>query len=188
MDMSQFGNGYIGQSMSVNASIAYENGEKPLSRWSKRNILDNIRKSYGEAASENCSKIPMVELRLAFLKPTCDHHCGKYFNPTTFYSFDDSKEPSDVLAMKKIQNDHFKIIAEKPVVVWGLVSIVVWEGRFKNYRKPVSHDVVASWREINGESVSCADCGFYGRKRDFLILKRLPKKPRKNARIYKEEN
>jgi hypothetical protein len=31
---------YVNQSMSVRAANAYEHGERPISRWSKRAILD----------------------------------------------------------------------------------------------------------------------------------------------------
>lgn len=36
------GKGYINHSMSVNASIAYDQGEKPLSKWNKRDIIKAI--------------------------------------------------------------------------------------------------------------------------------------------------
>lgn len=36
------GRGYINHSMSVNASIAYDQGEKPLSKWNKRAIIESV--------------------------------------------------------------------------------------------------------------------------------------------------
>lgn len=37
--MESRGNGYIGYSMSVNAADAYDNGQRPISKWSKADIL-----------------------------------------------------------------------------------------------------------------------------------------------------
>ncbi len=36
--------GYCGYSMSINAKMAYESGEKPLSKWNKKEILNEIIK------------------------------------------------------------------------------------------------------------------------------------------------
>lgn len=35
---------YIGQKMSVRACEAYDNGEKPLSKWTKADIIDEVLK------------------------------------------------------------------------------------------------------------------------------------------------
>ena len=43
------GNGHINHSMSVNAQIAYDQGENPLSKWNKRDIIKDILE---ELASE----------------------------------------------------------------------------------------------------------------------------------------
>lgn len=42
--------GYIGYSMSVRAAEAYQSGEKPLSKWSKSDILAAVKAAYGAAA------------------------------------------------------------------------------------------------------------------------------------------
>lgn len=36
------GQGYIGKSMSVNDKLAYDNEEMPISKWSKKAILEHI--------------------------------------------------------------------------------------------------------------------------------------------------
>ena len=38
--------GYIGSRMSERAYQAYMDGERPLSKWSKRDLLDCIRQTY----------------------------------------------------------------------------------------------------------------------------------------------
>lgn len=40
--------GYNGFSMSNNAVSAYENGEKPLSKWTKKNIIGAIEVALAE--------------------------------------------------------------------------------------------------------------------------------------------
>lgn len=40
--------GYFNYSMSNNAVSAYEDGEKPLSRWSKKDIMAEIKKAGGK--------------------------------------------------------------------------------------------------------------------------------------------
>ena len=62
--------GYSGFSMSNNAVEAYENGEKPISKWSKKDILNSIDNAIenGELVL-NCSKDKLRKVRVALLKP-----------------------------------------------------------------------------------------------------------------------
>ena len=49
--------GYNGFSMSNNAISAYESGEKPLSKWTKTEIVNAINRAISEDELElNCSK------------------------------------------------------------------------------------------------------------------------------------
>lgn len=56
--------GYNGWSMSNNAIAAYEDGEKPLSKWTKAEILDTIKKQEIElrCSVENLRRIPVKVL------------------------------------------------------------------------------------------------------------------------------
>lgn len=54
------GNGYRGYSMSNNAVDAYNDGEMPLSKWTKRELLDAIE---AENNKINVSKLTSEELR-----------------------------------------------------------------------------------------------------------------------------
>lgn len=79
-----------GYSMSNNAVAAYEDGEMPLSKWTKAAILNVI--------SENCEmsdekanllkKMTAKELKDAFLKRSSWHHTSMFYNSTNFYSLD----------------------------------------------------------------------------------------------------
>ena len=82
------GRGYKGQSMSVNASWAYDRGEKPLSKWTKAAILEEIENIFDELPEEKAEmikKMNLTELRENFLNYTAYHHTGKFYNSTNFY-------------------------------------------------------------------------------------------------------
>ena len=85
--------GYDGYSMSKRAIEAYANGEKPLSKWTKSEILSIIKDSaeeYGidEEKIEALSKIKASVLKDKVLRYTSWHHTGSYCKPTDFYSVD----------------------------------------------------------------------------------------------------
>lgn len=82
------GRGYKGQSMSVNAVWAYDRGEKPLSKWTKSAILEEIENIFDELPEEKAEmikKMTLTELRENFLTYTAYHHTGKFYNSTNFY-------------------------------------------------------------------------------------------------------
>lgn len=86
--------GYNGYSMSNNAVAAYENGEKPLSKWTKKEILNQIEQR--EEIELNCSFELLKKLSLKALKENCLwcsswHHTSNYFNETNFYDLDEEK-------------------------------------------------------------------------------------------------
>ena len=82
--------GYKGYSMSNNAVNAYENGEKPFSKWTKADIVREIRNSELEFdfAIEKIKKVPVKVLRSRCLTKTSWHHTSSYYNTTDFYSVD----------------------------------------------------------------------------------------------------
>lgn len=80
--------------MSNNAVAAYENGEKPLTKWSRSEILESIEDAVntGELmlgfGKEKLKKIPVNMLKGLCLSCTSWHHTSKRFNSTNFYSLD----------------------------------------------------------------------------------------------------
>lgn len=54
--------GYNGWSMSHNAVTAYAGGEKPLSKWTKTNILNEIKKQEVDlkCSMEKLQKLPII--------------------------------------------------------------------------------------------------------------------------------
>lgn len=86
--------GYHGYSMSNNAIDAYDNGEMPMSKWSKEAIIEGIEEWIDEedielkCSLEEIKKLPLGFLRKYFLEYSSWHHTGKYYQETLFYSLD----------------------------------------------------------------------------------------------------
>lgn len=79
--------GYVGQSMSVRARIAYESGEMPLSKWTKKVIISALEESeYPQSMIDKAKKLTLKELKEQALEETSCHHTGKFAQMTSFYS------------------------------------------------------------------------------------------------------
>lgn len=75
---------YIGTRMSYRAYQAYENGEKPLSKRKKDEILYLL-----SLESElDFSDMTLEMLKEFFLLKSGWHHTGKFYNKTAFYRFE----------------------------------------------------------------------------------------------------
>ena len=73
--------GYDGYRMSKRATEAYSNGEKPLSRWTKKELLDAI-------GDKRIRKYSLSVLKSYFLWRSSWHHTSRFANSTDFYSID----------------------------------------------------------------------------------------------------
>lgn len=82
--------GYNGFSMSNNAVAAYEDGEKPLSKWTKTDIFDAINEQEVElkCSIEKLKKLPAKVLKEVCLIYSSWHHTSNHYNKTDFYSLD----------------------------------------------------------------------------------------------------
>ena len=78
--------GYSGYSMSNNAIDAYENGEKPLSKWTKKEILNAVNEINPNI---DLSKLNLKILKSKLLEKTSWHHTSKKYNKTDFYYIND---------------------------------------------------------------------------------------------------
>lgn len=104
--------GYVGYSMSVRAAQAYDNGEMPLSKWTKKLILERIREILyenpaHEITADDFEKLRLDELKKHVLVRSSWHHTSKYFNRTDFYSVD-----VNLVTLTK-KSDVEKIISER---------------------------------------------------------------------------
>lgn len=75
--------GYVGSSMSVRATEAYGDGQKPLSKFNSTDA-----KTVSRLAGERVGPVTVVELKgmLDEIGPSSWHHTSKYANETFFYS------------------------------------------------------------------------------------------------------
>lgn len=89
--------GYNGYSMSNNAVTAYNSGEKPLSKWTKAEIIKVIKDYIEENTDQTFNfnvdelkKVAITELK-TFLYQSSWHHTSNHYNRTDFYSLDTDK-------------------------------------------------------------------------------------------------
>ena len=86
--------GYKGYSMSNNAVEAYNNEEKPLSKWTKDDILKNIEKAIQkdnltlQCSIEKLKSAPVKVLKDLCLYHSSWHNTSNRYNKTYFYSMD----------------------------------------------------------------------------------------------------
>lgn len=116
--------GYSGYSMSNNAVMAYEDGEKPLSKWTKAEIMEGI---------EKLQKMPIKLLKEVALSYSSWHHTSNRFNKTDFYSIDEDK--LEELTDDKIEKMVFDYKSEKvpgPVEERWRCAFLEWSGTRKH--------------------------------------------------------
>ena len=81
--------GYSGYSMSNRAVEAYNSGERPLSKWTKKDIISVIGELDPRKA-ELFSKLSLSALKENVLVCSSWHHTSTYFNRTDFYEVDET--------------------------------------------------------------------------------------------------
>lgn len=93
--MNNMNSGYTGYSMSNRAMQAYENGEKPYSKWTRGDLIDEIV-DYVKACEvdvdvELLNKLSVKILKEVFLYRSSWHHTSSHVVRTEFYSIDYDK-------------------------------------------------------------------------------------------------
>lgn len=130
--------GYIGYSMSVRAKEAYENGEKPLSKWTKAAILAALKEARGEEYANVAKGYPLAALKKVCLEWASWHHTSKHFNKTDFYQFRDELENcveyDDINVFIEELNDSVFSVDTHAVVERWEVEYDEWvSGKYRNY-------------------------------------------------------
>lgn len=129
--------GYNGFSMSNNAVEAYSNGEKPLSKWTKTEILRMIKQ---EEVDLNCSvellkKAPVKALREIALRKVAWHHTSSHYNATDFYALDfdrlESLEDEELEKIIKESKQNKKENTEAEEERWKC-AFLEWSGSRKH--------------------------------------------------------
>lgn len=96
--------GYDNYSMSNNAVAAYQTGEKPKSKWTKKEIIEELRNQTEDlkVGINTLEKLPVSTLREIALVQSSWHHTSSHFNRTYFYMVDASRiTEEDLIAEPK---------------------------------------------------------------------------------------
>ena len=133
--------GYNGYSMSNNAVEAYENGEKPLSRWTKAEILEAIEDAISEGElTLNCTMDKLKKTPLKVLKKLCLcysswHHTSNHYNITDFYSLNIDRieelideELEEAIADSKAEKE----VKQEPAEERWMCAFLEWSGTRKH--------------------------------------------------------
>lgn len=83
--------GYVGTSMSENALLAYEEGEKPKSKWTKKAMVTELRECCDAndlVFDEAVAKMKKDDIFERFFEWKSWHHTSKFANETDFYGVD----------------------------------------------------------------------------------------------------
>ena len=129
--------GYDGYSMSERARIAYDTGEKPLSKWTKAAIVEEIDRQLAEDYSPEeigfdpakLKALPLKALKELVLKYSSWHHTGAKYKKTGFYEVQIPKGLTDEqieLAKQTAAQSKETEAEEKPVKYRGDIRHLVW--------------------------------------------------------------
>lgn len=78
--------GYYNYSMSNNAVAAYENGEKPISKWTKTEIINAlISEGISSDKINLIKKLSAKSVKAHCLRCSSWHHTSSHYNRTDFY-------------------------------------------------------------------------------------------------------
>jgi hypothetical protein len=137
--------GYNGYAMSNNAVSAYENGEKPISKWTKAEMLYELKDANAEIY-EAAKKLTAAEMRFLFLKWSSWHHTSSRYNRTEFYMFNysDAEKVTNEQIATIIANREPKQPKEKIKTITAEITYDVWtkSGRYfnkKTYTETVTY-------------------------------------------------
>lgn len=136
--------GYNGFSMSNNAVVAYEDGEKPLSKWTKTDIFDAINEQEVElkCSIEKLKKLPVKVLKEVCLTYSSWHHTSNHYNKTDFYSLDVDRIENltdDKIEELLLDYKTGKKVESKPSEEKWECAFLEWSGSRKH---PVATEVI----------------------------------------------
>lgn len=136
--------GYNGWSMSNNAVAAYEDGEKPLSKWTKADIFKAINEQEVElkCSIEKLIKLPVKVLKKVCLTYSSWHHTSNHYNKTDFYSLDADRIENltdDKIEELLLDYKTDKKAESKPLEERWECAFLEWSGSRKH---PVATEVI----------------------------------------------
>lgn len=185
--MWNMNSGYSGYSMSNRAVDAYEDGEMPLSKWTKKMIISEVVE-HEHFTEEELKKYPKNVLAEYFLFESSWHHTSKFCNATDFYSIDEDiakegfvKELEEIKKRytpeRKPKKEIKKLEARK-----AHITYLEWGGT-RVHPKATNVDayavIIGNWAYLeNGKKKSICSNGF-------KVNKYLDRAPRGSAVIFK---
>ena len=185
--MWNMNSGYSGYSMSNRAVDAYEDGEMPLSKWTKKMIISEVVE-HEHFTEEELKKYPKNVLAEYFLFESSWHHTSKFCNATDFYSIDEDiakegsiKELEEIKKRytpeRKPKKEIKKLEARK-----AHITYLEWGGT-RVHPKATNVDayavIISNWAYLeNGKKKSICSNGF-------KVNKYLDRAPRGSAVIFK---
>ncbi len=135
--------GYQGYRMSNNAVAAYEAGERPLTKWTKQELVELLNEEVQPLAKQ----LNLKELRLASLSYSGWHHTSSRYNKTNFYSFDQTANDritkeyvESVISMREPKQPK-----NQATYITALASYTVWNGTRKR-PKATNYDEIIRFK------------------------------------------
>lgn len=137
--MFNYNSGYNVYSMSKRAVEAYEQGEKPISKWNKKAFFIDLEENK-EDYNINVEKINALKLlkvsilKENFLKNSSWHHTSNHFNKTDFYNINyDKIEKMTIEEIKALKNqESLKKEIQEPEKKKGKILYLEWSGSRKH--------------------------------------------------------
>lgn len=154
--MTNMNSGYTGYSMSNRAVSAYENGEMPLSKWTKSEIMRCVNECVDKynLSVDLINKLTVKQLKDLFIYISSWHHTSSYCNRTNFYEFREDKLSE--LTNEKVQ----KMINERKKVKKQELEIEKWECEYLEWSGTRKHPKATKCKavgEIKGNWFYLAD-------------------------------
>lgn len=177
---------YIGNKMSVRAYEAYENGEKPISKWLKSDIEKAVLKRRKDFNKKELNRYNKEALK-AFLICSSWHHTGSYFNETNFYSLDENfvelpkKEILDELNNRMDDSKKAKEAKKKEKLQKCLIKFIEWKGT----RKHPKAVYCEAYGILKGKWIYTEECKKSLNGKYIQIIKEFDKAPRGTAQRFK---
>lgn len=160
--------GYHNYSMSNNAKAAYQSGERPLSKWTKGDMMAVIAAIDPEIAAK-IKSCAVATLRKFALRRSSWHHTSSWYNTTDFYEVDEYAVSTwNEDEIKEIIEFDARAKAEKAAkkdaptpTIRRKVRYLTWEGTRK-HPKAVEHteecEIVGNWAMTsNGKKLITAN-------------------------------
>lgn len=147
--------GYYAFSMSNNAKSAYEKGKKPLSKWTKADIISAAQDlGCPEERLQWLKKQTLPFLKKLLLLTNEWHHTSSHYNITEFYEIDEDKLMSDQEDWEEyveIAKEDLPVKSKKQEVVRkrGKFFWITWEGT-RNHPKARHHELLDAYVEEKG--------------------------------------